>query len=280
MMNFNVQHFRIWTTSVINICIRSYCLGSELYIATALETQQQATKMLKTNCTHKFCPRWSVSHSSLAIFRSHVNIYSLYRRIFYVCVSGLYSLNRALIISRFCSILWIVILAGLKKIVSYIIPRTLLIEVPLYNRLIKMLICQFSFLECSTDFKDVPQVSNRSYYSIYNQRLCTIITLKRHRIICHSQAIIVACSCLELQKHKTSTRKKVTAKRVNAIVAVLCNQVAWIAWSIEDLYIHILTGTWQQAGSHDFDSNHLANRSRYVPLTASVEWQPLWNIFS
>ena len=45
MMNFNVQHFfRIWTTSVINICMRSYCLSSELYIATALETQEQAKK--------------------------------------------------------------------------------------------------------------------------------------------------------------------------------------------------------------------------------------------
>ena len=68
MMNFNVQHFRIWTTSVINICIRSYCLSSELYIATALETQKQAKKILKTNCTHTFYPRWSVLHSSLATF--------------------------------------------------------------------------------------------------------------------------------------------------------------------------------------------------------------------
>ena len=66
---------------------------------------------------------------------------------------------------------------------------------------------------------------HRSYYSILNQRLYTIITLKRHCIICHSQLIIVACSCLELQKHKTSTRKKVTVKP-DVIVAVLCNQVA------------------------------------------------------
>ena len=35
-------------------------------------------------------------------------------------------LNRAFVILRFCSIHWIVILAGLKKIVSYIITRSLL----------------------------------------------------------------------------------------------------------------------------------------------------------
>ena len=36
-----------------------------------------------------FFPRWSVLHTSPAIFWSHVDIYSLYQVIFYVCVSGL-----------------------------------------------------------------------------------------------------------------------------------------------------------------------------------------------
>ena len=112
MMNFNVQHFRIWTTSVINICIRSYCLSSELYIATALETQEQAKKILKTNCTHTFYPRWSVSHILHLRLRLRFWIVFVYiKRIL---------LNRAFVISRFCSIHWIIILAGLKKIVSYI----------------------------------------------------------------------------------------------------------------------------------------------------------------
>ena len=64
MINFNAQLFRIQTISVINNCIRSYCLSSEPYIATVLETQD----------------------------RSHVDMYSLYRGIFYVCLSGLRSL--------------------------------------------------------------------------------------------------------------------------------------------------------------------------------------------
>ena len=70
--------------------------------------------MLKTNCTHTFYPRWSVLH----ILRLRFWIVFVYiKRIL---------LNRAFVISRFWSIHWIVILAGLKKIVSYIIPRTLL----------------------------------------------------------------------------------------------------------------------------------------------------------
>ena len=40
----NAQHFQIWPISVINICIQSYCLSSELYTAMALETQEQANK--------------------------------------------------------------------------------------------------------------------------------------------------------------------------------------------------------------------------------------------
>ena len=41
----NTQHFWIWTISVINMCIQSYCLSSELFIAMALETQEQANKL-------------------------------------------------------------------------------------------------------------------------------------------------------------------------------------------------------------------------------------------
>ena len=72
-------------------CIRSYCLSSELYIiATALETQEQADNY----CKHKFYPHWSVSHSSLAIFRSHVDkLYSTFR-FFIVFVITRISLNR------------------------------------------------------------------------------------------------------------------------------------------------------------------------------------------
>ena len=98
-------------TMYYSLCIRSYCLSSELDIATALETQEQAKKILKTNCTHTFYPRWSVSH----ILRLRFWIVFVYiKRIL---------LNRAFVISRFCSIHWIVILEGLKKIVSYIIYR-------------------------------------------------------------------------------------------------------------------------------------------------------------
>ena len=64
----------------------------EQYIATALETQEQAKKTALNYCTHKFHPRWPVSHSSLAMFRSHVDMFSLCQGIFYVCVSGLCSL--------------------------------------------------------------------------------------------------------------------------------------------------------------------------------------------
>ena len=71
--------------------MRNYCLNSELYIiATALETQEQADNY----CTHKFYPHWSVSHSSLAIFRSHVDkLYSTFR-FFIVFVITRISLNR------------------------------------------------------------------------------------------------------------------------------------------------------------------------------------------
>ena len=72
-------------------CMRNYCLSSELYIiATALETQEQADNY----CKHKFYPHWSVSHSSLAIFRSHVDkLYSTFR-FFIVFVITRISLNR------------------------------------------------------------------------------------------------------------------------------------------------------------------------------------------
>ena len=66
-------------------------LRTEQYIAAALETQEQAKKTALNYCTHKN-PRWPVSHSSSAMFRSHVDIFSLCRGIFYVCVSGLCSL--------------------------------------------------------------------------------------------------------------------------------------------------------------------------------------------
>ena len=56
----------------------------EQYIATALETQEQAKKTALNYCTHKFHPRWPVSHSSLAMFRSHVDMFSLCQGIFYV----------------------------------------------------------------------------------------------------------------------------------------------------------------------------------------------------
>ena len=61
-----------------------------------LESLSYATRNTRTgkqNCsTHKFYLRLSVSHSFLAMLRSHVDIYSFYRGIFYVCVSGLCSL--------------------------------------------------------------------------------------------------------------------------------------------------------------------------------------------
>ena len=86
-------------------CIRSYCLSSELYIiATALETQEQADNY----CKHKFYPHWSVSHSSLAIFRSHVDmLYSFYVSLLY-CVRY----NEDFVKSRFCSIHFIAPSAG------------------------------------------------------------------------------------------------------------------------------------------------------------------------
>ena len=72
--------------------MRSYSLSSEHYIATtAPEAQEQANKTAYNYSTHKLYPRWSVSHSFLAIFTSHVDIPSLYRGIFYSCVSGLCS---------------------------------------------------------------------------------------------------------------------------------------------------------------------------------------------
>ena len=69
----------------------------ELYIATALETQENY-------CTHKFYPRCSVSHSSLAMFRSHVDIYSLCRGIFYVCVSGCMFVITRISLNRGCTV--------------------------------------------------------------------------------------------------------------------------------------------------------------------------------
>ena len=92
--------------------MRSYCLNSELYIiATALETQEQADNY----CKHKFYPHWSVSHSSLAIFRSHVDmLYSFYVSLLY-CVRY----NEDFVKSRFCSIHFIAPSAGLKKIVRH-----------------------------------------------------------------------------------------------------------------------------------------------------------------
>ena len=71
--------------------MRNYCLNSELHIiATALETQEQADNY----CKHKFYRHWSVSHSSLAIFRSHVDkLYSTFR-FFIVFVITRISLNR------------------------------------------------------------------------------------------------------------------------------------------------------------------------------------------
>ena len=59
-------------------------------MATALETQEQADNY----CTYKFYPHCSVSHSSLAIFRSHVDkLYSTFR-FFIVFVITRISLNR------------------------------------------------------------------------------------------------------------------------------------------------------------------------------------------
>ena len=50
---------------------------------------------------------------------SHVDIYSLYRGIFYVGLLDCVRYNEDFVISRFCSIHFTVILAGLKKIVRY-----------------------------------------------------------------------------------------------------------------------------------------------------------------
>ena len=44
-----------------NICS---CLSTELYVATALETQEQANKLLKTTVHKKFYPCWPVWLSS------------------------------------------------------------------------------------------------------------------------------------------------------------------------------------------------------------------------
>ena len=41
---FQCPDLQIWPISVINICIKIYCLSSELYIGMALETQEQANK--------------------------------------------------------------------------------------------------------------------------------------------------------------------------------------------------------------------------------------------
>ena len=73
---------------------------------TALETQEQ---VLKTTVHIN-----SILVGLFAIhLLSHAHIYSLYWGKFYVCACGLCSL------SRFCSIHFIVILPGLKKIVRY-----------------------------------------------------------------------------------------------------------------------------------------------------------------
>ena len=56
--------------------------NKHFYIATALETQEQVKKTALNYCTHKFHPRWPVLYSSLAMFRSHVDIFSLHRGIF------------------------------------------------------------------------------------------------------------------------------------------------------------------------------------------------------
>ena len=78
------------------------------------------------SCTCKFSPRWSVSHSSLAIFRSHADISSLYQLkvyfmfVFLDCVCRREDFIKSrFVILRFCSIHFIVILAKLKKIVHY-----------------------------------------------------------------------------------------------------------------------------------------------------------------
>ena len=67
-----------------------------------------------------------VSHSSLAIFRSHADIYSLYQLkvyflfVFLDCVCRREGFIKSMfVILRFCSIHFIVILAKLKKIVHY-----------------------------------------------------------------------------------------------------------------------------------------------------------------
>ena len=58
--------------------------------------------MLKTTCTHKFYPRWSVSQSSLAIFRSHVDVHSLYRGIYFTfALLGCVRYNEDFVESRF-----------------------------------------------------------------------------------------------------------------------------------------------------------------------------------
>ena len=91
-----------------------YCLNSELHIiATALETQEQADNY----CKHKFYPHWSVSHSSLVIFRSHVDMLYFTFRFFIVFVITRISLNRGSV-PYILLYLW----PGWRK--SFVIPRT------------------------------------------------------------------------------------------------------------------------------------------------------------
>ena len=67
--------------------LNNYC-NTKLYIATALETQEQAKKKLLKATVHI-----NFIHVGLFGFHllSHVDIYSLYRGIFYNCAFGLWS---------------------------------------------------------------------------------------------------------------------------------------------------------------------------------------------
>ena len=104
--------------------------------------------MLKTTCTHKFYPRWSVSQSSLAIFRSHVDVYSLYRGIYFTfALLGCVRYNEDFVESRFVISRLTVFHTGREGGGGEVSPRKSVVQSP----------CQFDVTSRVSDFQNGEQ---------------------------------------------------------------------------------------------------------------------------
>ena len=146
-------------------CIRSYCLSSELYIiATALETQEQADNY----CTHKFYPHWSVSHSSLAIFQSPVDmLYFTFRFCIIVFVMTRTALNRG-----FVPYILLYLWQSWRK--SFVIPRTSLYRgsASVHTKRDKISIISYRMISnASTELEQLVHTHRISYQSCWPRGL-------------------------------------------------------------------------------------------------------------